>query len=52
VSAKGCDEELRGMPDNDFKKRAVRDCVCRVLESSGFPCVDPEVISESGLGYI
>lgn len=47
VSAKGCDEELRGMPDNDFKKQAVRDCVCRVLESSGFPCVDPEAVKKN-----
>merc|ERR1719502_149862 len=41
-SSKGCEEELRGMPENDFKKKALADCVCRVLESSGLPCPDPE----------
>lgn len=35
------------MPENDFKKQAVRDCVCRVLESSGFPCVDPEAVKKN-----
>jgi len=37
---KSCTEELRGMPDTEFKKTTMRECVCRVKGSAGKPCLE------------
>jgi len=38
LAEKGCTEELRGMPGEEFRKAAMRDCVCRIQIAAGKPC--------------